>query len=154
MRSEQYFFENRRKSMLRTTFLAAAIFGVATAASAQSYDDFIAIGDATTDQNNMNAPFVEPSSITAVTNPSTWPKFQNRAPADRSPSDASSKLVTMGTGTPTGSTFRFGPAMALIVNDQPYFVDAGEGWWRAINRSTLTQSGLDLTKILTVENAK
>jgi len=37
--------------MLRTTYLAAAIFGVATAASAQSYDDFIAIGDATTKQN-------------------------------------------------------------------------------------------------------
>jgi ribonuclease Z len=120
--------------MIRTTFFVAAVFGVVTAASAQSYDDFIAIGDATTKQNNMNAPFVEPSSITAVTNPSTWPKFQNREPADRSPKDKVSKLITMGTGTPTGSTFRLGPPIALIVNHQPYFVDAGEGWWRAVNR--------------------
>jgi len=51
----------------------------------------------------MNDPFVKPSKITAVTNPSTWPKFQNRAPVDRSPSDKSSKLITMGTGTPTAS---------------------------------------------------
>lgn len=142
------------KSMIRTTLFAVAAFGIATAASAQSYEDLLAVGEATTKQNNMNAPFVEPSSITAVTNPSTWPKFQNRAPADRSPKDKASKLITMGTGTPTASTFRFGPAMALIVNGYPYFVDCGEGWWRAVNRSTLTQGGLDLTKILTVGNAK
>jgi ribonuclease Z len=140
--------------MIKSIFTAAALLAISGPTFAQSYDELIAIGDATTKQNNMNAPFVEPSSITSVTNPSTWPKFQNRTPADRSPSDAPSKLVTMGTGTPTGSTFRFGPAMALIVNDQPYFIDAGEGWWRAVNRSTLTQGGLDLTKILTVEKIK
>ena len=124
------------------------------ASSAATYEQNIELGNADSKQNHMNDPFVTPSKITPVTNPSTWPKFQNRAPLDRSPSDKSSKLITMGTGTPTGSTYRFGPAMALIVNNYPYFVDCGEGWWRAVNRSTLTQGAADLTNILSVQNIK
>jgi ribonuclease Z len=135
--------------------LAAAVtLGASGIAIAATYEQNLAIGGAATKQSHMNDPFVQPAKITPVTNPSTWPKFQDRAPADRSPQDKSSKLITMGTGTPTGSTYRFGPAMALIVNDYPYFIDCGEGWWRAINRSTLTQGGLDLTGILTVQNSK
>ena len=132
----------------------AVAFGASGTAIGDTYEQNLAIGGAATEQNHVNDPFVQPSKITPITNPSTWPKFQNRTPADRSPQDKSSKLITMGTGTPTASTYRFGPAMALIVNNYPYFIDCGEGWWRALNRSTLTQSGLDLTDILTVQNVK
>ena len=128
--------------------------GIASLTAADTYEKNIELGTADSKLNHMNDPFVTPTKITPVTNPSTWPKFQNLAPVDRSPSDKPSKLITMGTGTPTASTYRFGPAMALIVNNVPYFVDCGEGWWRAINRSTLTQGGIDLTNILTVQSAK
>ena len=134
--------------------LLAFALGFANHTAAQTYEQNLDLGTDDSKQSHMNDPFVTPSKITPVTNPSTWPKFQNRAPVDRSPSDKSSKLVTMGTGTPTGSTYRFGPAMVLIVNGYPYFIDCGEGWWRAINRSTLTQDGADLTNILTVQNSK
>jgi ribonuclease Z len=147
--------KSRRRVMkifpLLCVVVATSVYGVSIA---ESDAPNLALGAADTEQNYTNSPFVTPSEITAVTNPSTWPQFQNRAPADRSPTDKSSKLLTMGTGTPTGSAYRFGPAMALIVNDYPYFVDCGEGWWRAVNRSTITQGGIDLTGILTVENAK
>jgi hypothetical protein len=93
--------------------LVTIALGCSGIAIGDSYDQNLAIGGAATKQNHMNDPFVKPPKITPVTNPSTWPKFQNRTPADRSPQDKSSKLITMGTGTPTASTYRFGPAMAL-----------------------------------------
>ncbi len=141
--------------MKSVQFLLMVIaLGLTSLAAADPPESNLDLGTAESQQNHVNDPFVMPATITAITNPSTWPKFQNRAPVDRSPSDKPSKLITMGTGTPTASTYRFGPAMVLIVNNFPYFVDCGEGWWRAINRSTLTQGAIDLTKILTVQNAK
>ena len=86
--------------------------------------------------------------------PETWPIFYNRGPLDRSPKDKSSKLLTMGTGVPSANTYRFGPAMALIVNDYPYFIDCGEGWFRALNRSAITQKGVDLIKVFDLNNLK
>ena len=43
------------------------------------------------------------------------------------PVDAQSLVVMLGTGTPLPTPHRFGPATAIIVNGQPYIVDAGEG---------------------------
>ena len=131
----------------------AVALGASGTAIGGTYEQNLAIGGATTNQNHMNDPFVQPSKITPVTNPSTWPKFQNRTPADRSPQDKSSKVITIGTGTPTGITYRFVPAMALIVNNYPYFIVCVEGWFRAINLSPLTQSVLYLSVILTVHNS-
>ena len=78
-------------------FMSIAL-GLTSLAAADTYEKNLELGTADSKQNHMNDPFVKPSKITPVTNPSTWPKFQNRAPVDRSPSDKSSKLITMGTG--------------------------------------------------------
>lgn len=40
------------------------------------------------------------------------------------------QVVVLGTGTPLPDPDRRGPAVAVIVNGQPYIVDAGEGVWR------------------------
>ena len=60
---------------MKCTLLCAVVaFSVATTAQSQSYEDLVAIGDSTTALNNMAAPFVDPSTLTAVTNPSTQPR--------------------------------------------------------------------------------
>ncbi|MFC1576659.1 MBL fold metallo-hydrolase, partial [Candidatus Omnitrophota bacterium] len=41
-----------------------------------------------------------------------------------------------------------------IVNDYPYFIDCGEGWYRALNRSAITQKGVDLVKVFALNNLK
>ena len=41
------------------------------------------------------------------------------------------KVVMLGSGTPMPDPNRRGPAIAVVVNDTPYIVDAGEGIWRA-----------------------
>ncbi len=37
------------------------------------------------------------------------------------------KIVMLGTGTPNADPERFGPAVAIVVNDTPYLVDCGVG---------------------------
>ena len=46
------------------------------------------------------------------------------------------KVVILGSGTPLPDPHRRGPAVAVVVNDQPYIVDAGEGIWRATGAAT------------------
>ena len=119
------------------------------------YQENLKLGAGTTKQNYLNDPFKRPTIITpGITAAETWPIHYNRAPLDRSPKDKSSKIVTLGTGTPMANTYRFGPANALIVNGYPYFVDCGEGWFRAINRSILTQKNYDLSKVFVLKNFK
>jgi len=60
----------------------------------------------------------------------------------------------MGSGDPTPNPYRFGPALAVIVNGYPYFVDCGEGWWRALAKSVLSQGAVDLPSIFTLANLK
>jgi ribonuclease BN (tRNA processing enzyme) len=128
---------------------------LAFAASAQTYEENLAKGAATTEQNYLNVPFVKPKSWkTPYTGPTYWPTFENRGPIDRSPADAPSKVLVMGSGDPTPNPYRFGPAMAVIVNDFPYFIDAGEGWWRAVGKSVLSQGAIDLASVFALPNLK
>ncbi len=43
------------------------------------------------------------------------------------PRQGQSQLVMLGTGTPGPDPDRFGPALAIVVNEQPYLVDFGAG---------------------------
>ena len=45
------------------------------------------------------------------------------------------KVVMLGTGNPQPDPNRRGPGVAIVVNDQPYIVDAGEGIWRATGKA-------------------
>lgn len=141
--------------MIRMTVCVAVAIGIATTASAQTYEENLAKGAATTDQNYLNVPFVKPENWqTPYTGPVYWPTFENRGPIDRSPADKSSKVLVMGSGDPTPNPYRFGPAMAVIVNDFPYFIDAGDGWWRAVGKSVLTQDAIDLASVFALGNLK
>ena len=142
------------KHFLLSATLFFCLCGVGQIAVADDYADKLAEGAETTEKNYMNDPFVRPAEANWLVLPETWPVFYNRGPLDRSPKDKPSKLLTMGTGDPAPNTYRFGPAMALIVNDYPYFVDCGDGWFRALNRSAITQKGVDLVKVFALDNLK
>lgn len=43
------------------------------------------------------------------------------------PPSPTTQVVLLGTGTPIADPLRFGPAVAVVVNDQPYLVDFGPG---------------------------
>jgi len=122
---------------------------------AQTYEENLAKGAATTEQNHLNVPFVKPENWkTPYTTPGNWPVFENRGPIDRSPQNSLSKVVVMGTGDPTPNPYRYGPALAVIVNGYPYFVDCGEGWWRALAHSVLAQDSVDLASVFALPNLK
>ncbi len=124
-------------------------------AIAQTWEENLAAGAATTEQNHLNVPFNPITNPkTAFSSPGNWPIFENRGPLDRSPQDKSSKVLVIGSGDPNPNPYRYGPAMAVIVNDTPYFVDAGEGWWRAVSYSVQSQDALDLATILNIPNIK
>ncbi|MCF6767525.1 MBL fold metallo-hydrolase [Thiotrichales bacterium 19S11-10] len=122
---------------------------------ANNWQENLKLGEETTSQNYLNVPFVKPKNWkTTYTIPSNWPIFQNRGPLDRSPKDKSSKVITLGTGDPNPNPYRYGPANVVIVNGYPYFIDCGEGWWRAIGKAVLSQGNLDLANIFKLENLK
>jgi ribonuclease BN (tRNA processing enzyme) len=50
-----------------------------------------------------------------------------QAPAAQSPPAARTQVVLLGTGTPNDDPNRWGPSVAVIVDDQVYLVDAGVG---------------------------
>jgi ribonuclease Z len=129
--------------------------GLANSVSAQTYEDNLKKGATTTERNEMNVPFVKPENWkTPFTSPGYWPIFENRGPIDRSPADKPSKVLVMGSGDPTPNPYRFGPALAVIVNGYPYFVDSGEGWWRALGKSVQSQGALDLASVFALPNLK
>jgi len=131
------------------------MLAAATGVSATEWEDNLKKGAATTKQNHLNVPFVKPDKWkTPYTTPGNWPVFENRGPIDRSPKDSESKVLVMGTGDPTPNPFRYGPALAVIINGYPYFVDCGEGWWRAVSHSVLTQNAIDLPKVFALPNLK
>lgn len=136
------------------TLLALLILAVSNV-SAETWEENLKKGAATTEKNHLNVPFVKPTNWkTPYTTPGNWSKFENRGPIDRSPEGSKSKVLVMGTGDPTPNPFRYGPAMAVIVNGYPYFVDCGEGWWRAVAHSVLTQDSLDLASVFALPNLK
>jgi ribonuclease BN (tRNA processing enzyme) len=146
---------NREATLPRAMLCAAVAICLSSGAFAQTYEENLAKGAATTEQNYQNVPFVKPKNWkTPYTSPSYWPTFENRGPLDRSPSDKPSKVLVMGSGDPTPNPYRFGPAMAVIVNDYPYFVDCGEGWWRSLGKSVQSQGAMDLAKVFALPNLK
>jgi ribonuclease Z len=141
--------------MKQKILTAVAVLALSGPAFAQSYEDNLAAGAATTDHNYLNVPFVKPENAqTVYTFPGNWPTFENRAPLDRSPQDKPSKVIVMGSGDPNPNPNRYGPALAVIVNDYPYFIDAGEGWWRAVGKSVTSQDAIDLATIMSPPNLK
>jgi len=141
--------------ILRSLFYMSIILGLVNVASAADWEENLKKGAATTKQNHLNVPFVKPDNWkTPYATPGNWSKFENRGPIDRSPKGSKSKVLVMGTGDPTPNPFRYGPAMAVIVNGYPYFVDCGEGWWRALAHSVLTQSAIDLPSVFALPNLK
>jgi ribonuclease BN (tRNA processing enzyme) len=52
------------------------------------------------------------------------------------PENVKTFVTTLGTGTPSPNPFRFGPAGAVIVDEFPYLIDAGEGIMRSIAKAT------------------
>ncbi|WP_299984700.1 MBL fold metallo-hydrolase [uncultured Ruegeria sp.] len=141
------------KKLLSATLATACV--IAATATAQTWEENLAAGAATTEQNHLNVPFTQMKNMkTAFSSPGNWPIFENRGPLDRSPADKPSKVLVMGSGDPNPNPYRYGPALAVIVNDYPYFIDAGEGWWRALGKSVQSQDAMDLATIMNVPNIK
>jgi len=135
--------------------LAVGLSVIASTATAQSYEDLLAQGATTTEQNYLNVPFAKPENWkTPYGNPDYWPTNYPRGPIDRSPQDKSTKVLVIGTGNPPPNPYRFGPANAVIVNGYPYFVDCGEGWFRAVGKSVLSQGAIDLASVFDLQNLK
>jgi ribonuclease BN (tRNA processing enzyme) len=100
-----------------------------------------------------NDPFTKPGLITPLTLPDSWPTNIHRNPHNLSSEDSNTRLVVLGTGMPLPNPYRAGPGYALIVNDYPYLIDAGEGIWRSISRAALV-NGDDFTRALSPEKLK
>jgi len=128
----------------------------ANGVSAQTWEENLAAGAATTERNHLNVPFTMPTNKqpSAYTNPINIPIFDNRGPIDRSPKGNGAKVLVMGTGDPNPDPYRYGPASAVIVNGYPYFIDAGEGWWRAVGFSVQAQPAIDLVSVMDLSNIK
>ena len=144
----------KRNTTLLLSSLIILVFPFVSIAQ-QTWEENLKKGAATTTKNHLNVPFNKPENWkTPYTTPSNWPAFENRGPIDRSPKDKTSKVLVMGSGDPTPNPYRYGPAMAVIVNGYPYFVDCGEGWWRSLGHSVLTQNAIDLPSIFALKNLK
>lgn len=140
---------------MKSALALATLILVTSSILAATWKDNLERGAATTPKNHLNVPFVKPTNWkTPYTTPGNWPTFENRGPLDRSPADSQSKVLVMGSGDPTPNPYRYGPALAVIVNGYPYFVDCGEGWWRALSHSVLAQDALDLPAIFALPNLK
>jgi ribonuclease Z len=94
------------------------------------------------DQQGLFAHAADPGEISA--NSTAYPESRTIAPSrpayDYSTSDVS-KVVMLGTGSPVPLIERFGPAVAIVVNDRPYLIDAGEGSYRASQTATPKYGG-------------
>jgi ribonuclease Z len=138
---------------MKRLLLLSILVSMASTATAQTWEENLERGAATTDRNHLNVPFIEPENWrTPFASAGNWPIFENRGPIDRSPEASESKVLVIGTGDPLPNPFRYGPALAVIVNGYPYFIDCGEGWWRALTHSVLTQDGLDLNSVFALRN--
>ena len=100
-----------------------------------------------------NDPFTKPGVASPLTLPDSWPTNIHRDPVDLSPTDTTTKLVMLGTGMPSPNPYRAGPSFALIVNESPYLVDAGEGMWRSISKAALI-NGDEITRAFSPEKLR
>ena len=118
----------------------------------QSFQSIVVAED-TSSSGYLNDPFVKPGIITPLTLPDAWPTTFDRNPRNLSPAGLKTKLITVGTGMPLPNPYRAGPSYALIVNNYPYLVEAGEGIWRSLAKAALI-NGDDVTRGLSPEKLK
>jgi ribonuclease Z len=133
---------------MRTALIVALLALVSTPIAQQA--------SAQSNQGAQCAPdcvFVKPTKGGPLTAPENWPQFFDRAPENRAPKGAKSKVVVIGSGDPTANPNRIGPSLAVIVNDYPYFVDAGEGIWRGMANAALS-NGDWLTQAFDIQKMK
>lgn len=69
------------------------------------------------------------------------------------PPGVKSRLVILGSGHPLPNPHRWGPASAVVINDTPYFFDAGEGVWRAIGQAATLHGG-EIARAFQVDKLK
>jgi ribonuclease BN (tRNA processing enzyme) len=69
-----------------------------------------------------------------------WAPLGQAYGRDYSTSDVT-KVVVLGSGTPTGDTRHSGISIAVVVNGQPYIFDCGPGFWRNSQASTPAYGG-------------
>ncbi|MFT5140993.1 MAG: ribonuclease BN (tRNA processing enzyme) [Lysobacterales bacterium] len=78
-----------------------------------------------------------------------WLLFESTAySAQPENPESRTQLVLLGTGTPNADPDRFGPSLAIVVNDTPYLVDFGPGVVRraaAAHRNGI--NGLEVSKL-------
>jgi ribonuclease BN (tRNA processing enzyme) len=53
------------------------------------------------------------------------------------PSGTTTYAIMLGSGKPEPTPYRFGPGGAVITNETPYLIDAGEGIWRGIAQAAI-----------------
>ena len=58
------------------------------------------------------------------------------------PANSNTYAVMLGSGKPEPTPYRNGPSGAIVVNETPYLIDAGEGVWRGIAKAALAHGGL------------
>lgn len=91
--------------------------------------------------------------MTSIFNLPEYHAHHYRKPADFSPGGTKTRLLMLGSGNPFPNPMRNGPATVVIVNDTPYFVDAGEGIWRGIAAATMVHPQR-LAHVLTLEKIR
>jgi ribonuclease BN (tRNA processing enzyme) len=69
-----------------------------------------------------------------------WAPLGQAYGRDYSTSDVT-KVVVIGSGTPAADTRHGGVSVAVVVNDQPYIIDCGPGFWRDSQASTPAYGG-------------
>ena len=76
-----------------------------------------------------------------------------RVPKDFTNPSMDTFVVMLGSGNPFPNPMRGGPSTVVVANGYPYFVDAGEGIWRAIARSVMLHPD-KLGPVMTLENLR
>lgn len=69
-------------------------------------------------------------------------KIDPGEPRNFSPQGVKSFAVMLGSGKPEPTLFRYGPGGAIISNETPYIIDAGDGIWRAIAKAAISHDKL------------
>lgn len=83
--------------------------------------------------------------LTLLFNAAVW---RAQIPSPTPQSTVKTQIVLLGTGTPNADPDRFGPSIAIVVNDTPYIVDFGPG---VVRRASAAQrkgvKGLAMPKL-------
>jgi ribonuclease BN (tRNA processing enzyme) len=58
------------------------------------------------------------------------------------PNGANTFAVMLGSGKPEPTPHRYGPGGAVVVNQTPYLIDAGDGIWRAVANAAIAHNGM------------